>query len=70
MYLEQIKNKIGYVIIFKLGIIILQLLSEFIIIISKNYSKNYIIQYFITFHFFYLIIFEKLKNVKNLMIVK
>ena len=38
--------------------------------ISKNYSKTYIIQYFIIFHFFYLIIFEKLKNVKNLMIVK
>ena len=70
MYLEQIKNKIGYVIIFKLGVIILQLISEFIIIISKNYSKTYIIQYFITFHFFYLIIFEKLKNVKHLIIVK
>ena len=52
LYLEQIKNKIGYFINLKLAVIILQLVSEFIIIISKNYSKTYIIQYFITFHFF------------------
>ena len=54
----------------KLIVIILQLISEFITIVSKNYSKNYIIQYFITFPFSLLIIFEKLKNVKHLIIVK
>ena len=54
----------------KLIVIILQLISEFIIIISKNYSKTYIIQYFIELHFSYLIFFEKLKNVKYLIIVK
>jgi hypothetical protein len=54
----------------KLIVIILQLISEFIIIISKNYSKTYIIQYFIELYFSYLIFFEKLKNVKHLIIVK